>query len=134
MTTLDIEKRGAETDGLDEGASKSAAGDGIPTDISGGFNDCNPSTQDQIVPSLLNRLKQLQKQNASCCFIHYFIYLKRQKRNCFLLSCQCFVTLMHAHFPNKSRTVLCVCVCVCVDGSLRRHTYSYHPQCKLSHD
>ena len=100
MTTLETLRREGQKHVMDEGASKSAAGDGIPTD-----NPSNPSTHDQTVPSLLNRHKQLLKQNASYCFIFYFIYLKIQKI-CFLLSCQNFVTLMHGNFPNKSRTVL----------------------------
>ena len=65
----DIEKGGAETNSMDEGASNSAAGNGIPTDTSGGPNDSNHCLQDQTVPPLLNRLKQLRKQKASYCFI-----------------------------------------------------------------
>ena len=67
----DIEKGGAETDGMDEGASNSAAGDGIPTDISGRFNDSNPSTHDQTVPSLLNRLKHCG--NKMLPIVSYFM-------------------------------------------------------------
>ena len=58
---------------MDEGASKSAAGDGIPTDISGGLNDFNPSLQDQTVPSLLNLLKQLCCGSKMLPIVSYFI-------------------------------------------------------------
>ena len=58
----------------------------------------------------------LRKQNASYCFIFCHIF---ENANNMLILCQCFVTLMHANFSNKSRTVcMCVCVCVCVAGSL----------------
>ena len=112
----DTEKGGAETDGMGEGASKSAAGDGIPTDISGGINDSNPSLQDQTMPSLLNRLKQLRKQNASYCCIHILFYIfenaKKYASYCHasVLSLWC----MQAFQINLELYYVCVCVCVCL--------------------
>ena len=61
----DIEKGGAESDGMDDDACKSAAGDGSATDISGGPTTGILPCRTLAVPSLLNRLKQLGKQNAS---------------------------------------------------------------------